>query len=70
MTFESMQNETITLTTCSRGKRSGSREEVNRPSSSNIFEREWDYFVIKTDGATGKLRSYTECCGQLSAIGS
>ena len=37
---------------------------------SHLFERKWDYFVIKKDEVTGKLRSFIECCGRLSGIGS
>jgi hypothetical protein len=34
-----------------------------------LFERNWDYFVIKKDEATGKLRSFIECCGRALATG-
>jgi hypothetical protein len=35
---------------------------------SGLFERNWDYFVIKSDDVTGKLLSFIECCGKLSGF--
>lgn len=40
--------------------------ECNSPSQ--LFEKTWDYFVIKKDEATGKLSSFIECCGKLTGI--
>ena len=46
------------------------RSECKRESDSKyfkeLFEREWDAFVIKYDENTGKLRSFIECCGRLA----
>lgn len=34
----------------------------NAESNKNLFDREWEVFVIKRDEATGKLIGKTACC--------
>jgi len=35
---------------------------TNAESNKNLFDREWEVFVIKRDEATGKLIGKTACC--------
>ena len=35
---------------------------INAESNKNLFDREWEVFVIKRDEATGKLVGRTACC--------
>lgn len=34
----------------------------NAESNKNLFDREWEVFVIKREEATGKLVGKTACC--------
>ena len=43
--------------------------EAGAGSLSRLFERKWDHFVIKKDAATGKIRSFIECCGRALTTG-
>ena len=36
--------------------------EINTESNKNLFDREWEVFVIKRDEATGKLIGRTAGC--------
>jgi hypothetical protein len=42
--------------------------ETEYGAGMQLFDRNWDFFVIKKDEVTGKLRSFIECCGRLSGI--
>jgi hypothetical protein len=35
---------------------------TNAESSKNLFDREWEVFVVKRDELTGKLVGRTACC--------
>ena len=41
---------------------SSHNSETNAKSKKDLFDREWEVFVIKRDEATGKLIGKTACC--------
>ncbi len=41
---------------------SSNNVEKNTESNKDLFDREWEVFVIKRDKATGKLVGKTACC--------
>jgi hypothetical protein len=62
MTFESSNKET-TASACHI--RSACKRESDSKYFKDLFERQWDYFVIKPDTKTGRFHSHIECCGKL-----
>jgi hypothetical protein len=63
MTFD-MQNK---RGTAACHLRSACRRESDSRYFKALFEREWDFFVVKKDEKNGDLRPHIECCGKLSA---
>lgn len=61
MTFESDKDA---LAACHI--RSACKRESDSTYFKELFEREWDYFVVKREPETGKFRPHIECCGRLT----
>jgi hypothetical protein len=62
-----LRDKTFTKeTTCEL--RSPCREESDRQYFGNLFERDWEVFVIKHDESRGKHTWFTLCCEAANAL--
>ena len=50
--------------------RSNCKRESDSKYFKELFEHEWDYFVVKTNANTGEYRGHIECCGRLAEYGN